>query len=147
MRVTSLYPLLTTTDVAASSAFFVEHLAFEVTYRSDWYVSLRTTTEPRFELAFIEPGHASVPSRWRDSTAAGVIVTVEVDDADAAHARFRAAGADIHVPLRDEPHGQRHFITSDPTGILVDVVQPTPPAPGFADGYLDPPAGGSESPA
>ena len=134
MTLTSLYPLLTTSDVAASAAFFTTHLPFEVTYESDWYVSLRTR-DGRWELALIEPGHASVPAPWRGATAAGVIVTAEVDDVDAVHARFVAAGLPMHVPLRSEPHGQRHFITADPSGILVDVITPIPPAEGYGEGY------------
>ena len=137
MKITSLYPLLTSPDVTASAGFFCEHLPFEVTYQSDWYVSLRTTTEPRFEIACIEPGHTSVPTGWREFTAEGVIITVEVDDVDAVHARMVEAGLPIHVPLRDEPHGQRHFITSDPTGILIDVVTPIPPAPGYTEDYTN----------
>lgn len=135
MTITSLYPLLTTPDVATSAAFFIEHLPFEVTFEADWYVSLRTTTTPSFELALITPGHPSVPSGWRDFTAEGVIVTVEVDDVNLAYARFETAGLPMHVPLCDEPHGQRHFITSDPAGILVNVVTPIPAAEGFGAGY------------
>ena len=47
----------------------------------------------------------------------------------------RAAGSSMLVGLRSEPAGQRHFITADPTGILVDVVTPIPPDEAFASGY------------
>jgi hypothetical protein len=40
------------------------------------------------------------------------------------------------VSLRDEPWGQRHFITEDPDGVLVDVVTVIPPAPEFVAQYL-----------
>ena len=30
--------------------------------------------------------------------------------------------------LRDEPFGQRHFITADPNGVLIDVIKPIPPS-------------------
>ena len=134
MTITSLYPLLTTPDVAASASFFTEHLDFEVAFEADWYVSLRSA-DGRWELALIEPGHDSVPDPWRDAIASGVIVTVEVEDVDAVHARLRAAGLPMLVGLRSEPTGQRHFITADPTGILVDVVTPIPPDGAFASGY------------
>jgi hypothetical protein len=55
---------------------------------------------------------------------------------DAAYARFTAAGLPIHLALRDEPFGQRHFISADPGGILVDVISPIPPTPEFARYYL-----------
>ncbi len=39
------------------------------------------------------------------------------------------------VALRDEPHGQRHFITQDPNGVLIDVIRPIPPSAEFAQQY------------
>ena len=136
MTITSLYPLLTTPSVSESAAFFAEHFPFEVTFESDWFVSLRTG-DGRWELALIEPGHESVPAGWRDATAQGVIVTVEVEDVDAVHASMAAAGLPMHVALCSEPTGQRHFITADPTGILVDVITPIPPDDAYASGYAD----------
>ena len=38
----------------------------------------------------------------------------------------------IHVTLRDEPFGQRHFITEDPNGVAIDVIKPIPPTPEYA---------------
>ena len=37
--------------------------------------------------------------------------------------------------LRDEPFGQRHFITRDPNGVLIDVIKPIPPSAEFAAQY------------
>jgi len=36
------------------------------------------------------------------------------------------------LALRSEPFGQRHFMTVDPAGTLVDVITPIPPAPEYA---------------
>ncbi len=41
------------------------------------------------------------------------------------------------VPLFDEPYGQRDFMASDPTEILIDVI--TPPAEELATGHVGPP--------
>ena len=38
-------------------------------------------------------------------------------------------------PLTDEAFGQRHFITRDPNGVLIDVIKPIPPAAEFAEQY------------
>jgi hypothetical protein len=38
-------------------------------------------------------------------------------------------------PLRDEDFGQRHFITADPNGVLIDVIKPIPPSAEFAELY------------
>jgi hypothetical protein len=37
--------------------------------------------------------------------------------------------------LRDEAFGQRHFITRDPNGVLIDVIRPIPPDADFAAQY------------
>ncbi len=136
MTITSFYPLLAAPDLAAATRFYTTHLPFEPTFTSDWYVSLRTTNAPHFELALIAPEHDSIPAGFRAPSASGVVLTVEVEDVDAAYDRMRRAGLPMHVDLRDEPHGQRHFITSDPNGVLIDVITPIPPAPGFAEGYV-----------
>ena len=37
----------------------------------------------------------------------------------------------------DEPFGQRHFITADPNGVMIDVIKPIPPSAEFAAQYAD----------
>ena len=46
---------------------------------------------------------------------------------DAVYADLRAAGLPILLDIRDEDFGQRHFITADPNGMLIDVIKPIPP--------------------
>jgi uncharacterized glyoxalase superfamily protein PhnB len=46
-----------------------------------------------------------------------------VDDADAAHERYRTAGAEIVDELKTQPWGLRGFTVGDPDGNLVDVAQ------------------------
>ncbi len=41
---------------------------------------------------------------------------IVVPDADAAHARAVATGANVTSPLRDTPHGGRDFAVKDPEG-------------------------------
>jgi uncharacterized glyoxalase superfamily protein PhnB len=43
-------------------------------------------------------------------------VYIVVPDADAAHARAVAAGAEIIRPLQDTPYGSREFAVKDPEG-------------------------------
>ena len=41
----------------------------------------------------------------------------------------------VVLPLRSEDFGQRHFIVSDPGGVLVDVITPIEPSVEFAAAY------------
>jgi uncharacterized glyoxalase superfamily protein PhnB len=43
-------------------------------------------------------------------------VYIVVPDADAAHARAVAAGANVTTPLHDTPYGSRDFTVKDPEG-------------------------------
>lgn len=126
----SLFPLIVTDSLAECRDFYVSLFGFDVLVELDWYVQLQAPGREAIQLAFIVGGHDSVPAAF-DKPPAGVVVSVETDDADAVHSRAQEAGLPMHVPLRDEPFGQRHFITEDPSGLLVDVFHLIAPAPDF----------------
>jgi len=135
MQLTALYPVLATTDVAASSAFWVEHFGFTVTFASDWYVSLRRPGPPDAEIAFVAADHPTIPEGHR-RTAAGVLINLEVDDVDALWQRLVVEGGLTPLlTLRSETFGQRHFIVADPGGALVDVITEIPPGEEYADAF------------
>ena len=60
-----------------------------------------------------------------------MLLTVEVADASLLYDKLRREGAPILHPLTDEPWGQRRFMTRDPAGVSVDVVQQIPPQNGY----------------
>ncbi|GGH45838.1 VOC family protein [Microbacterium album] len=132
MSVTSFYPVITSQDVAAAASFYRETLGFEVTYESDWYVSMRLGA---FELAILSHQHETIPPGHR-ALPKGVILNLEVDDVDAVHDRLTGeAGLEPVLTLRDEDFGQRHFIVLAPDDVLLDVIQPIPPSAEYADAY------------
>lgn len=121
--ITSIYPVLMSTDVAATAAFFRDAFALEPTYETDWYVSLRSGA---FELAVLDSTHETIPDGYR-TPAAGVLVNVEVDDVDAEHDRLVThGGVRVAQELRSETFGQRHVILVAPGDVLVDLIQPIP---------------------
>ncbi len=134
MHTTSVYPVLMTDRVAATAAFYEAHFGFRSLFSADWYVHLQSTTDPSVNLAILDGSHATIPDIAK-GRASGVILNFEVKDVDAEHMRLTAAGLPVLLPLRDEDFGQRHFITADPNGILIDVIMPIPPKGEFADLY------------
>ena len=133
MNVTSVYPVLMSTDVATAADFYRRVLGFEVTFSADWYVSMRTGV---FELALVDATHPTIPEGHR-RPAAGLLVNIEVDDVDVLYRRL----TDEHrlrpvLELRDEDFGQRHFIVEGPDGVLLDCIQPIPAVGEFADAYV-----------
>ncbi|QYU70056.1 VOC family protein [Leptolyngbya sp. 15MV] len=138
MQVRDLYPLITTPALFQARDFYMQHFGFTVAFEAAWFVFLIGTPDPDSRgatLAFMHPDHPSNPPGPETFDGRGMIVTIEVADAAAAFARVSAGGAPIVHPLTDEAWGQRRFMTRDPAGILVDVVQQIEPAAGFWDRY------------
>jgi catechol 2,3-dioxygenase-like lactoylglutathione lyase family enzyme len=131
MKTTSYYPVLMTDDVAGTMAFYVEHLRFKPLFESDWYVHLQSAEDKRVNLGIVAGDHETIPPEGRGK-ASGLLINFEVKDVDAVHDRVAAAGLPILRSLRDEAFGQRHFITRDPNGVLIDVIKPIPPSAEFA---------------
>ena len=129
---TSFYPVVMTTDAAASARFFEDHFGFARTFAAEWYVSL---VRDGAELAFLASDHETIPAGF-GAPARGVLLNVEVDDARAAHERLVVdGGLECVLPLRDESFGQRHFILVAPGGVLVDVIEPIEPSAEFAAAF------------
>ncbi len=134
MKVASYYPVLMTDDVAGTAAFYQAHFGFVALFAADWYVHLQMQDDASVNLAVLDGDHATVPEAGR-GRASGLLLNFEVEDVDAVHARLRAAGLPMLLELRDEPFGQRHFITADPNGVLLDIITPIPPSAEFAAQY------------
>lgn len=137
MKTNSYYPVLMAHDVAATAAFYVRHFAMRPLFEADWYVHLQSSESTRVNLGIVAADHPTVPEPARGRGAAGLLLNFEVDDPDAVYDRLRAAGLPMRLALRDEPFGQRHFITEDPNGVLIDVIKPIPPTAEFAAQYVE----------
>ena len=131
MTLTSLYPVLMTQNVAATSAFYREHFDFEIVFEAGWYVSLK---RDQWELALLDAGHPSLPESARGHVAAGLLLNFEVDDVDAEYSRLVTQGAlEPLLDIRSEDFGQRHFIVAGPDGVLIDVITPIEVSGEFAE--------------
>ena len=136
MALQSFYPVLFTDDVEASARFYTEHMGFEPTFESDWYVSLKHRENPAYELAVLSRTHETIPEGFRGDHVSGLLLNFEVSDAAAEYERLKEAGLQIVLPLRDEGFGQRHFIGVGPGGVMLDVIQEIPPSPEFVEQFL-----------
>lgn len=134
MRTTSYYPVIMTGDVAGTAAFYVEHFRFKVLFEADWYVHLQSAEDDCVNLAILDGDHETIPAEGRGRVG-GMLLNFEVEDADAEYERARNSGLPILLELRDEDFGQRHFITADPNGVLIDIIKPIPPSAAFAAQY------------
>jgi catechol 2,3-dioxygenase-like lactoylglutathione lyase family enzyme len=138
MNLSSFYPVLLTKSVSETSNFYVQHFGFEVVFESDWYISLkRETSNTSYELAVIDFTHSTIPDSFKKPVQ-GLILNFEVDDVDAVYELLIQKGKlPLLLDIRDEAFGQRHFITSDPSGVLIDVIKIIPPTAEFAEQYVE----------
>ncbi len=134
MRLESSYPVICTDKIAASRDYYVKYFGFETTFEDDWYVSLRSKSNHAYELALLDFHHPSLPENFRKPTS-GMLINFDVSDVDEAYEDLRTKKLPIILDIKSEEWGQRHFITVDPNGILIDVIQNTEPSAEFAKKY------------
>ena len=136
MKMTQYYPVLMVEDVAEISAFYQTHFGFRSLFDSDWYVHLQSSDDENVNLAILQGDHETIPEVAR-GRASGVLLNFEVEDVDAIYENLKAKDLPMLLALRDEPFGQRHFITRDPSGVLIDVIKPIPPSEEFLAQFAD----------
>lgn len=128
-KVTRAGAILGVADFAASLRFYRDQLGLEVLalYDDPPYATL-TAAGARISLA--EQGHPApdrpgvVMSAPADRSRASVVLVLEVDDADAAHARLGDRGVPFLAPVHHPPWGGSRFFCVDPDGYLVEIEEP-----------------------
>ncbi len=136
MKANQYYPVIMTDNVAGTAAFYQDKFRFKPKFQSDWYVHLQSREDQSVNLGIVQGDHPTVPEVARGRIQ-GLIINFEVDDVDAEFERARTAALPILQALRDEPFGQRHFMTQDPNGVLIDVITPIAPSEEFLAQYQD----------
>lgn len=134
MKTTSYYPVIMTSDVLGTADFYCAHFRFERLFTSEWYVHLQSTEDEHVTLAVLDGRHETIPAVARGKVL-GLLLNFEVEDPDAIYESCRTAGLPILKAICDEDFGQRHFITADPNGVLIDVIKPIPPSAEYAAQY------------
>lgn len=134
MKTTSYYPVIMTDDVSGTVDFYVRHLRFKTIFTAHWYVHLQSAEDESVNLAILQGDHSTIPEAGRGRVS-GLLLNFEVEDVDAEYERARSAGLPVLLELRDEDFGQRHFITQDPNGVLIDIIKPIPPSAEFAANF------------
>jgi catechol 2,3-dioxygenase-like lactoylglutathione lyase family enzyme len=109
--------------LAESRDFYVTLLGFNVSYDSDWYVQLRSSSNKELEFGIILRSHSLVPQEYQTSPS-GMYITFVVPEVDLVYEKAVAMGLRIVQELRNEFYGQRRFLTVDPNGCLIDICSP-----------------------
>ncbi|MEU6228533.1 VOC family protein [Streptomyces sp. NPDC047042] len=127
MNITATTISLTVEDVTASRDFLITHFGYKQANAADGFVSLtRPDTTPNAaaaDIVLLRRGIEVLPEDQRDQQVAGLILAFTVTGIAAEHERLRAGGANITMPLREEPWGERLFQVTDPNGIVLQLVE------------------------
>ncbi|MGH3943058.1 MAG: VOC family protein [Pseudonocardiaceae bacterium] len=121
MKITSSAVSLNVEDVAASSAFLVEHFGFHEEMSADGFASL-AREDVGMNVIYLRRGLPTLPADQRDDHARGLILAFVVDDLEGELARLQAEGVPITMPLTSEEWGERAFQVRDPNGVIVQLL-------------------------
>jgi len=125
----SLLPIVTTSRLAETRAFWIDRLGFQISYDSPFYLGVRAGEPGTPELGFCTTD-ADTPHAFAGH---GLALVCNVDSADRELARLQAEGAQIHDAIADKPWGARCFSLLDPNGVQVWISHAITPAVEFAD--------------
>ncbi|MFI1223382.1 MULTISPECIES: VOC family protein [unclassified Streptomyces] len=129
MYITASTVSLTVDDVAASRAFFTEHLGYQEAVATEDFASL-AREDAAVDIVLLRRGIDVLPADQRDRHASGLILAFTLTGLEAEEKRLRTAGVEITLPLREEPWGERLFQVTDPNGVIVQFVEWVTPAEG-----------------
>jgi uncharacterized glyoxalase superfamily protein PhnB len=104
-----------------SRAFLVEYFGFSERHGAAGVVS-SLIREDALNIVLLQQGSQMLPDEMRDQHATGVIVALTVRNLEAEEARLRSAGVPITMPLREEPWGERLFQVTDPSGLVIQLM-------------------------
>jgi predicted enzyme related to lactoylglutathione lyase len=113
MAVTRIVANLTAPNPIALAKFYQEVFELELPFDMGWIAFLSKDTSQKIELHTASEGGSGTQLP---------VISIGVDDLDAAEASVRAAGAEIVYGPVKESWGLRRFFFRDPAGNLVNVV-------------------------
>jgi catechol 2,3-dioxygenase-like lactoylglutathione lyase family enzyme len=114
MRTTRVIADLPVADLEAAKGFYTDYLGLSTEAFDLGWVARYTSPDTGAHLQLVT----------RDATAPeNPVVTVKVDDVDAAYEEARRRGYDIVHPLQDEPWGVRRFFVRAPDGNVLNIVR------------------------
>lgn len=86
MQVCRLLPNICTDRMIETRDFYADLLGFIVGFEhAGWYIQMASPTEPQLQIGIVRRDHEFTPEAFQQP-AQGVILSVQVEDVDAAHA-------------------------------------------------------------
>jgi uncharacterized glyoxalase superfamily protein PhnB len=113
MRVVRIIADLTVADIAATQGFYSDYLGLDKQEMGlDWVTRYVAPTGASLQVLTHDAGGPVAP-----------VISVAVEDVDAAHEEAVRRGFEIVHPLTTESWGVRRFFVRDPDGHVVNILQ------------------------
>jgi len=114
MKVKRIMSNTATSDLKQAAAFYGDLLGLELLMDHGWFQTYGSDAKMTVQVSFGSEGGSgtSVPD-----------LSIEVDNVDAALARFKKANVPIEYGPVREPWGVRRFYVRDPFGELINILQ------------------------
>lgn len=113
MRVTRIIANLTAPHPTALAKFYEEVFGLNIPHDMGWITFLTNDSKQKIELHTASQGGSGTKLP---------VISIGVDDLDAAEAAVRAAGGEVVYGPVKEAWGLRRFYFVDPAGNLINVV-------------------------
>ena len=113
MSVTRIIANLAAPDPIELAKFYAEVFGLDLSFDMGWIAFLGADQRQKIELHTASQGGSGTELP---------VISIGVDDLEAAEAAVRTAGADVVYGPAAEPWGLRRFFFRDPAGNLVNVV-------------------------
>lgn len=114
MQVKRIMSNTPTSDLGKAAAFYGDILGLELLMDHGWFRTYGTNEKMIVQVSFGTEGGSGTPVPD---------LSIEVDDIEAALARFEGANVPIEYGPASEPWGVRRFYVRDPFGKLINILQ------------------------
>jgi catechol 2,3-dioxygenase-like lactoylglutathione lyase family enzyme len=113
MNIKRIVPDITSERMDDSKRFYTEFLGLRLAMDMGMVATFVSPSNPTAQITLLQPSSIDIPNP---------MVSVEVEDVEAAHAKAVELGLTIVHPLTDEPWGVRRFFVTDPNGVVINVM-------------------------
>lgn len=114
MKVKRIMSNTATSDLNKAKVFYGDILGLELLMDLGWFRTYGSDAKMTVQVSFGSEGGSGTPVPD---------LSVEVDDLQAALARFKEANVSIEYGPVNEPWGVRRFYVRDPFGKLINILQ------------------------
>ncbi|SOC25579.1 predicted enzyme related to lactoylglutathione lyase [Alloalcanivorax xenomutans] len=114
MEVKRIMANIETSDPEKAAFFYGELLGLDLLMDHGWLRTHGSAETMRVQVSFASEGGSGTPVPD---------LSIEVDDVEAALARFKAAEIPVEYGPVSEPWGVRRFYVRDPFGKLINILQ------------------------